>query len=126
MGTKDENTPSGERPPPGQRVLPLSAKGRRPQYFADPATDKLLSMVVTLMGELSVTRDRLDTVEELLQREGVLARDAIDAFLPDGEVARRREHRRAEFTARVLRVLEAELDELQAGELARGIDDLDR
>lgn len=60
MGTKDENTPSGERPPPGQRVLSLSAKGRRPQYFADPATDKLLSMVVTLMGELARGIDDLD------------------------------------------------------------------
>ena len=39
--------------------LPRTAKGKKPVYF-DPVTDKLLSMIMTLMGELSVVRDRLD------------------------------------------------------------------
>ena len=41
---------------------PRTAKGKKPGYFADPATDKLLQMVITLAGELSVVRDRLDLV----------------------------------------------------------------
>ena len=35
--------------------LPRTAKGKKPIYF-DSTTDKLLSMVLTLMGELSVMR----------------------------------------------------------------------
>jgi hypothetical protein len=42
--------------------LARTAKGRKPRYFADPATDKLLDMVVKLTAELSVTRDRLDAI----------------------------------------------------------------
>jgi len=36
------------------------AKGKKPLYFSDPAIDKLLWMTLTIMEELSVTRDRLD------------------------------------------------------------------
>ena len=34
--------------------LPRIAKGKKPQYFSDPATDKLLWMTLTLMEELSL------------------------------------------------------------------------
>ncbi len=40
-----------------------TAKGKKPQYFSDPAIDKLLSIVISMAGELSVTRERLDTVQ---------------------------------------------------------------
>ncbi len=91
--------------------LPRTAKGRRPHYFADPATDRLLAMVVTLMEELSATRDRVDSLERVLERERVLAEGAVEAFRPEGETAEVREARRAAFTARVLRVLDAEIAE---------------
>ena len=58
--------------------LPRTAKGKKPQYFADPTVDKLLSMVLTLMGELSVTRDRLDTVERLIENNGLFKVDDIE------------------------------------------------
>ena len=43
------------------------AKGRRPTYFDDPENDKLLAIVMALAGEVSVLRDRLDTVERLAE-----------------------------------------------------------
>ncbi|MEZ5499605.1 MAG: hypothetical protein R3E77_09285 [Steroidobacteraceae bacterium] len=86
-------------------------KGKRPQYFADPATDKLLAMTLSLMEELSVTRDRLATLERLLVRHRVLAADAVDAYQPDAAEEQRRERSRSEYIARVLRILQAELDE---------------
>ena len=46
------------------------AKGKRPLYFHDPATDKLMAIVVSLVGELAVTRDRLDALERLLESYG--------------------------------------------------------
>ena len=70
-----------QEPKPLARV----AKGRKPQYFADPATDRLLSMVLALTQELSVARDRIDTLERLLDRAGVLAAQTVDDYLPTPE-----------------------------------------
>ena len=111
--TADRPTSSGAAP-----RIARTAKGKRPQYFADPATDKLLAMVVTLMGELAVTRDRLDAVERLLDQHGLLARTAVEGYVPTESAAAEREARRAATTARVLRVLEAELDEITRRDLA--------
>jgi hypothetical protein len=91
--------------------LPRTAKGKRPQYFSDPATDKLLNMVVSLMGELSVTRDRLDTVERLLEAHGVLPTAEIETFKPSPEAEAERDRRRARLVQRVLRPVERELEE---------------
>ena len=42
--------------------LPRKAKGKRPQYFDDPAVDKLHLMLMAVIEELSVSRDRIDTI----------------------------------------------------------------
>jgi hypothetical protein len=95
------------------------AKGKRPQYFSDPAIDKLLWMTVSLMEELSVTRDRLDTVERLLVRKKALRRSAVDDFAPDAAVAAERDSRRAAFIDRVMRVVQAELEEMSRDDMPR-------
>ena len=107
-------------------ALPRIAKGKRPQYFADPATDKLLAMVVTLMSELSVTRDRLDSVERLLERHGIFDQSEVDQYRPEGEAARAREQRRAASTARVFRILETELNEALGPDAPRSYEELAR
>lgn len=91
------------------------AKGKRPQYFADPATDKLLVMVLELTQELSVTRDRLDTLERLLDGVGVLEAAAVDAWLPDPEAAAQRAERRAAMLSRVFRASAQELEAATGG-----------
>ena len=85
------------------------AKGGRPQYFADPATDKLLVMVLELAQELSVTRDRLDTVERLLDRAALVPASEVDSWLPDADAAAARAERRAAFLNRIFRASEQEL-----------------
>jgi hypothetical protein len=94
--------------------LPRTAKGKKPQYFSDPTVDKLLSMVLTLMGELSVTRDRLDTVERLIENNGLFKVDDIEGYdIPD-DVNQARMERRSAYIARVLKSVQDELDSLQA------------
>ena len=116
-----------DTPNPGApAALPRTAKGKRPQYFADPATDKLLSMVVALMSELSVTRDRLDSVERLLERHGVFDQSEVEHYRPEGDAATARAQRRAAATARVFRILEAELDEALGPDAPRSYEDLAR
>ena len=105
---------SGNKGDSSPDYIPPTAKGKRPQYFEDPATGKLLTMVVTLAEELSVTRDRLDTVEALLQTHKLLPTDAVETFEPSGDLLRRREERHGAFLQRLLRAVRVELDEATA------------
>jgi hypothetical protein len=97
---------------PKPKPLARAAKGRKPQYFADPATDKLLSMVLALTQELSVARDRIDTLERLLDRAGVLAAQTVDEYLPTPEEAAARATLRAGMIRRVFRAAEKEAQDL--------------
>ncbi len=90
--------------------FPRSAKGIRPQYFADPATDQLLNLVFSLASELSTTRDRLDALERLLSRQGQLPEGAIDGFSPTDDERQQRDESRAQFMARLMQTVEAALD----------------
>jgi hypothetical protein len=94
--------------------LPRIAKGKRPQYFSDPAIDKLLWMTMTLMEELSVARDRIDTLERVLTRRRVLRATDIEEFVPDARAAEERATRRASSARRRPRAVHAELEEITA------------
>ena len=95
--------------------LPRTAKGKKPVYF-DSVTDKLLSMVLTLTGELSVVRDRLDTVERLIEKHKLFAQDEIETFELTDEINAVRNERRAAYIARVLKTVQDELENLKAGD----------
>jgi hypothetical protein len=108
-------TPAG----PAARIARV-AKGKKPQYFADPATDKLLWMTISLMQELSVTRDRLDSVERLLDKKKLLKLRDIEKFVPSGTAAAERDARRGAYVDRVMRAVQADLEGVAA---AAGDDD---
>lgn len=97
--------------------LPRIAKGKKPQYFSDPAIDKLLWMTLTLMEELSVTRDRLDTVERLLAKRRVMTAKEIESWQPDDQAAVERAARRAAYVDRMMRAVHSELEELTRGDM---------
>ena len=80
--------------------LPRVAKGPRPMMFEDEANDILLSMNVSLLNELIVTRQRLDAVERLLDKNGVLKQSEVNAFSPDEEAADQRETLREDISNR--------------------------
>lgn len=99
--------------------LPRVPRGKKPQYFSDPAIDKLLWMTITLMEELSVTRDRLDAVEQVLEGRKVLKVAEIEGYVPRGVAAERRQQRRAQYVDRVLRAAQAELEELTGRDMPK-------
>ncbi|MEH1889707.1 MAG: hypothetical protein V7K92_09700 [Nostoc sp.] len=88
------------------------AKGKRPVYLDNPQIDKLLAVVMALTGEVSVLRERLDTIEQVLEVKGILSATEIEAYEPDAKVTKEREQWRAEYIARVLRVVQEELETL--------------
>ncbi len=110
---------------PKPKPLARAAKGRKPQYFADPATDKLLSMVLALTQELSVARDRIDTLERLLDRAGVLAAQTVDDYLPTAEEAEARSALRAGMLRRVFRAAEKEAQDLERDGAAPGMAEME-
>jgi polyhydroxyalkanoate synthesis regulator phasin len=88
------------------------AKGGRPYFFQDPAVERVLNIAMALAGELAVARERLDTLERILEQKGILSRDEIEAFVPDDAAAEQRQTWHAEYIARVLRIVQQEMEAL--------------
>jgi hypothetical protein len=86
------------------------AKGKRPIYLNDPQIDKLLTIVLVLAGEVSVLHERLDTLERLAEAKGILLVEEIEAYQPDDQIAQEREQWRRDYLARVLRVIQEEVE----------------
>jgi hypothetical protein len=89
------------------------ARGKRPAYFDDPATDRLLSILLAVAGELAVTRERLDTIERLLERAGHLDRAAVEQFRPDRDVGYERGLAHRAYVARILRGVQQDMEALE-------------
>lgn len=92
------------------------AKGKKPIFFHDPQIDKMMGIVMALAGEVSVLRERLDTIERLVEQKGLFARQDIETYRPDPPATEERERWRAEYIARILRVVHEELDAIEHGE----------
>ena len=92
--------------------LQQKARGDRPQYFEDPAVEKNLSITLALAGEVAVLRDRLDSIERLLEAGQPLSRAAIDGFVPDAGVRAERDAWRERYLENVLRIVHQEREEL--------------
>ncbi len=96
-----------------QARLKRKAKGERPYFFEDPSVDKLLAMLMGLAGEVSVLRDRLDTVERLAEQNRLFTRAEIENYQPDEAALKERAARRELFLGEITRIIQAELEGMQ-------------
>lgn len=92
------------------------AKGKRPQYFDDPALDRMLSILLAVAGEVSVLRERLDTVERLLDAKGTIGRADIEAYQPDRDAAYERGLATKEYVARIMRGMQQDMEAMASPE----------
>ena len=92
------------------------AKGKRPNYFDDPDKENMLSMIVALLAEMSVMRERLDTVERLLEQKDTISREDIETFSPDEQASYERGMLNKELIARVMRGPTQAMDALAVAE----------
>jgi len=99
-------------PPDTIRLAAAKAKGKRPAYFDDPAIDRLLSMVLALAGDVAVLRERLDTIERLLEARGTLSRADIEGYQPDRDASYERGLQHRELVARLLRGVQQDMESL--------------
>lgn len=87
-------------------------RGKRPAYFDDPAIDRLLSIVMALAAEVSVNRERMDTIERLLDAKGVISRSDIESYAPDRDAGYERGLATRAYVARILRGVQQDMEAL--------------
>ena len=81
------------------------AKGKRPWFFNNPEAEKVLGIAMAMAAELAVCRERLDTLERVLQQKSVLTQEEIEHYLPNrAEEVERNERQRA-YISRIMRIL---------------------
>ena len=56
-------------------------------YLRAEDTDSLGRMVLALLSEVWIMRDRMAILEKLLAEQGALAAERLDGFVPSGEFA---------------------------------------
>lgn len=92
--------------------LKRNAKGKRPDYLSDPASEKILAMLMALAGEVSVMRDRMETIERLSEKNGVFSIEDIENYAPSDDEQIVRQKRRAEYLQRIFRTVQESIDDL--------------
>ena len=92
------------------------AKGKRPEYFEDPALDRLYSVVFALAAEVSALRERQDTVERLLDAKGTLSRADIESYEPDREAGEERGLATRAYVARIMRGFQQQVEAMETDE----------
>lgn len=96
--------------------VPQTAKGHRPTFFDDPVNDKIIAMMTSMMTEMWVMRERLDTVEALAEKKGVFLAEEIEHFEPNAERAEERERMRQELLDRIFYIFKEEAEDTARGD----------
>ncbi|MEM6682527.1 MAG: hypothetical protein AAF607_09815 [Pseudomonadota bacterium] len=93
---------------PDKQPLPRNIRGKRPQFFSDPAVDHLLATVLELSAELWVSRSRQAALESYLAKTGVLDTAEFETFQIPEEEQEALQAWRSEFMQRLFRTVEGE------------------
>ncbi|MBX2846765.1 MAG: hypothetical protein KTR16_00480 [Acidiferrobacterales bacterium] len=88
------------------------AKGKRPEYFKDSMAENHFSISMSLVAELAVARERIDTLERILMSKGLLDLEEIEDYIPDAQAAQERQLAQVEYSARIFRAIQQELERL--------------
>jgi hypothetical protein len=89
--------------------------GKRP-YFLNPEVERVLAITMAAVQELAVARERIDTLERVLEAKGVIARRDIESFVPTPPQAAERGLWTQEYLARVLRIVQQEGEAIVAAQ----------
>ncbi len=95
------------------------ARGKRPWFLESRDSERVLNIVMALAQEVSVVRQRLDTVERLLETKGVVTKADIEGYAPSKTEAEERGAWNQEFIARILRIVQQENEAIErSGEVS--------
>ena len=104
-----------------QQIDPLKLagakpKGKRPYFFESKETERVMAITMAVAQELAVMRERLDTVERLLDQKDHVSRAEIETFTPSKSEAAERGAWTQEYLARILRIVQQEIEAIDAGD----------
>ena len=88
-------------------------RGKRPFFLDNPDVEKVLAVTMAVAQELAVLRERVDTIERVLEEKGTLTRDDIECFGPTDAALDERGRWHQEYLARILRIYQQEIEGLQ-------------
>ena len=74
-------------------------------WLGDPILDKMFQVVIRLAGELYVTKDRLTTLETIIEEKGLLDISEIETYSRNAENNEKINEQRDEFIANLLEPL---------------------
>ena len=87
--------------------IPMDTTGKRPQFFPESGADASVSMMLELMSEVWVMRERMYALEQVIEDSGVSVKDKLQAWQPSEAQAGELDEQRKNFIQSVLRSLEA-------------------
>jgi hypothetical protein len=88
--------------------------GKRPHFYT-PDVERVFNITLAIAQELAVTRQRLDTLERVLEGYGNPVIADIESFSPTPEQAAARGMWNQEYTLRIFRTIQQELEALKSG-----------
>lgn len=91
--------------------VPKTVRGKRPQMFDERGLDYVMAITMALAEEVSALRDRLDLVERVAHKKGVVLSDEIEGFALDDAALTEREVRRQAYMDRLFAVYHQETSE---------------
>lgn len=90
------------------------AKGKRPYFLDSKQTEQVMSITMAVAMELSVTRERVATLECLLEEKGILSRDELTSYKPNADEVAKRSVETQEYLARILRIIQQDNEDQMA------------
>jgi hypothetical protein len=87
--------------------IPLAQKGKRPSFFDESAVDQIVAMMLEIMAELWVVKERVRTLEKVLDDEGIAAKEKIETCTFSAAEVADLEGERRKFIETIMRSLEA-------------------
>ena len=102
-----------------RRPMRRTIRGGRPYFFADPAIDKVLNMVVVLGSEVWTLRERLAAMEAIQVRQGGLAAGEVDAHEFSAADEAKLAADRKEFIDSLFRVLQEQVEQARGSQKSR-------
>jgi len=98
------------------RLANAKPKGKRPEYFDNAMAENHFSITMALVAELAVARERIDTLERLLVDKRQLGANEVDGYIPDDDAAEQRQLAQVEYSARIFRAMQQELERIDGDE----------
>jgi hypothetical protein len=90
------------------------ATGKRPYFLDSKDNERTLNILMAVLQEVAVMRERMDTIERVLDKKGVLTRADIEGFTPTKAEAAERGLLIQQYLNRTLRILQQEQEALSA------------